>query len=155
MTIKDKWLEHPRVDAVLGSVGLLAPLIPSSQDILLAAGGAVAATSGVLLGMASVVYGLFQQSTAPRIQTIRALYHRTLRRNWVAILIGFVASCGLSIGGIFVASCVPLASAVVGVSAVFMLARAARMTWLLNLYLHVDEAESNLPASIRQDIASR
>ena len=48
-----------------------------------------------------------------------------------------------------------LALGLLGVSATFMFIRAARMSWLLRLYLSMDEADSLPKLEVRQDIAER
>lgn len=156
MTLKEWWTAHPKSDLGVALVGGALTFAGLDAQAFQSLAEAVTATGGVLLGMAAVVYGLFQQSTSSSVRMVRAAYRTELAANWKAIMFGFIWVCALAMAAMVV---FPLAAVVaipaLGFAGTLLLARAARMATLLSLYLTIDKADSLPKLEIRPDIAKR
>mgnify|MGYP000935013473 CR=1 FL=1 len=156
MTIKERWVSRPWWDLLTALAGLGLYLVGMVDSGFYEMCGGVAGTSGVLLGMASVVYSLFQQSSSERVRMLRIAYRDELRKNWTATLAGFVVVSAVALLAIPAWSLSQEAAKLfLGYSTALLIFRSVRMVWLLRLYLKVDSADAVPSLTLRNDIGRR
>lgn len=150
----DLWLDHPALGWLLGSAGAALALTKLAPTPFYALAPAVASIAGVLLGMTSVVFTLYQQSSSPGVAQAKVRYRSALQANWKAVHVGFIWACGLALGGLMTYEWKrPVALGLLGWGTALMLERSARLVRLLSLYLTIDRFEARPRLEIREDLA--
>lgn len=157
LKVRDRWLEHPAPDLVIGLAGSVA-WFAVGQNASAAAQG-VGVVAGILLGMTTIALGLYLGGSGPRFAMLRELHGPVLRRNWNWILLVQFLATTLSLIALFVGgNHSPVVRAMAGVAALWVICSGIRLFALLSKLIGIsdlNEMDKGGGLTIREDLPNR